>query len=73
MAIRRMLQHDHAFSPEEVAALTTAFESCLGKLKLKNRDDPATIAVAKVIIELAKAGERDLERLCDLAIKQISE
>jgi hypothetical protein len=72
MPIRSMLQHDHAFSPEEVAALATAFENCLAGLKLKDRDDPATMAVAKVIIELAKAGECDPERLCALAIKHIS-
>jgi hypothetical protein len=37
-----------------------------------DRRDPATIAVAKLIIELAKQGERDPERLCALALKQMS-
>jgi len=30
------------------------------------------MAVAKLIIELAKEGERDPERLCALALKQLS-
>jgi hypothetical protein len=29
------------------------------------------VAVAKLIIEFAKVGERDPERLCDLALKQL--
>jgi hypothetical protein len=44
----------------------------LGKLGLVDRKDPATTAVAKLIIELAKEGERDPERLCALALKQLS-
>jgi hypothetical protein len=30
------------------------------------------MAVAKLIIEFAKEGERDPERLCTLALKQLS-
>jgi hypothetical protein len=44
----------------------------LSRLGLVDRTDPATMAVAKLIIEFAKEGERDPERLCALALKQLS-
>ena len=37
-----------------------------------SRNHLATIAIAKVIIGLAKEGERDAGRLCALALKRIS-
>lgn len=49
-----------------------AFEAALGKLGLVDRSDPVAMAVAKLIIEFAKVGERDPERLCGLALKQVS-
>jgi hypothetical protein len=36
-----------------------------------DRDDPATLLVAKEIVRLAKAGERDPIRLRDMALKAI--
>jgi len=37
-----------------------------------DRTDPKAVAVAKLIIEFAKVGERYPERLCDLALQQLS-
>jgi hypothetical protein len=56
--IRPLLEHNHAFSPEDVKVLVGAFEDTLHALKLTNRKDPMAITVAKIIIELAKDGER---------------
>ena len=67
--IRAILENDHAFGPEDVADLTAAFEAALIRLGLVDRGDPLTSAVAKAIIQLAKDGERDPERLCDGALK----
>ena len=67
--IRAILENDHAFGPEDIAYLTTAFEAALTRLGLVDRRDPLTTAVAKAIIQLAKEGERDPERLCDGALK----
>jgi putative ABC transport system substrate-binding protein len=39
---------------------------------LVDRSDPATAAVAKLIIEFAKVGERNPERLCAMALQQLS-
>jgi hypothetical protein len=55
----------------QVAGLSAAFDVALSELGLVDRTDPATLAIAKLIIELAKEGERDPERLCALALKHI--
>jgi hypothetical protein len=70
--IRLFLEHDHSFGPEDIAKLSAAFEAALGKLGLVDRTDPKTTEVAKLIIEFAKQGERDPERLCALAVQQVS-
>jgi hypothetical protein len=72
MPIRLLLEHDHAFTPEDVKVLIDAFEDTLRALRLHDREDPLTMAVAKIIIELAKDGERDPTRLRDLALKAVS-
>ena len=72
MPIRSFLQGDLSFGPEEIAKMSGAFEAALRKLGLGDRNDPAATAVAKLIIEFAKAGERDPERLCALALQQLS-
>jgi hypothetical protein len=71
--IRPFLDRDDAFGPEDIAPMSAAFEAALGKLGLVDRNDPAiTMAIAKLIIQFAKVGERDPERLCALALQQLS-
>jgi hypothetical protein len=65
MPIRLLLEHDHLFEPEEIDSLVLAFENTLRVLGLTNREDPLTVAVAKLIIQLAKDDERDPGRLRD--------
>jgi len=72
MPIRLLLEHDHAFTPEDVKVLIAAFEDTLRALKLVDREDPVTIMVAKIIFELAKEGERDPVRLRDLALQAVA-
>ena len=67
--IRAILEDDHAFGPEDVANLTAAFEAALIRLGPVDRGDPLTTAVANAIIQMAKEGERDPERLCHGAVK----
>lgn len=79
MPIRAILQTESEteygpmFGPEEVANLTAAFDAALSKLGLVGRKDPMTTAVAKLIIQLAKDGERDPEKLCDQALKLLGQ
>jgi hypothetical protein len=51
--------------------LAAAFEATLSKLGLVDRKDPMTTTVAQLIIQLAKDGERDPERLCAGALKML--
>jgi len=39
MPIRLLLEHDHAFGPEEIANLVAAFDQALATLGLAHRDD----------------------------------
>jgi hypothetical protein len=71
MPIRSLLER-HSFAPDEVANLVKAFENALAALGLARREDPATLLVATTIIEAAKKGERDPQRLRDVAVKTLS-
>jgi hypothetical protein len=73
MPIRLLLEHDHSFDPDEVALLVGAFEGALADLGLTDREDRVTLIVAQKIIELAKDGERDPDRLRVEAIRSLSE
>jgi hypothetical protein len=65
MPIRLLLEHDHLFEPEGIPGLVLAFEDTLRVLGLTNREDPLTLTVARLIVQLAKDGERDPSRLRD--------
>jgi hypothetical protein len=62
---------DASFTPEGMMALNEAFNSALAELNLADRRDPRAEMVAKKIIEIARLGERDPKRLCELALKDI--
>ena len=72
MPIQQFLMDRHAFSPDTVTKLTAAFEDALQKMGSVNRDNPAAIAVARHIIELAKHGETDTARLSDGALQRLT-
>jgi hypothetical protein len=61
---------DESFDAETVRLMGLAFEIALATLRPPD-SDPLREAVARKIIELAKAGERDPERLCDGALKDL--
>jgi hypothetical protein len=72
MPILRLIRaHDRAFGPDEIAVMEVAFEAALRELGLVDRNDPATLMVAKRIFELVKQGERDPTRLREGAVKQL--
>lgn len=68
MSIRHYLQ-GHRFDNETVRRLGIAYEMTLVALQQRREDDPLRAAAAQKIIELAKAGERNPEQLCDGALK----
>ena len=70
MPIARLLQNQ-PFMPEDIRAITLAFEDTLSELGLVDRTDPITELVAKAIIACAQTGERDRIRLRDCALKSL--
>jgi hypothetical protein len=60
---------DVSFGPEDIAKLVAGFESALTNLGLTDRNDPAATEVAKLIIYLAKEGQRDPKGLAERATR----
>jgi hypothetical protein len=71
MPIRAYLD-GHKFDGETIRQMGIAFETALGSLRATpDCSDPIRAALAQHIIALAKAGERDPERLCEAALKAV--
>jgi hypothetical protein len=56
------------FDPETQRIMGLAFELTRAALRLSNQDDIPPDIIAKKVIELAKGGECDPERICDYAL-----
>jgi hypothetical protein len=69
MPIRLLLEHDHAFGPDEIKLMVDAFEDALRAADLPDRNDPRATTMAKRIIELTKTGERDPVKLRAAALQ----
>jgi hypothetical protein len=69
--IRELIDRKYGplFEPDDIPNLVAGYEATLRKLGLVDRTDPMGVTVAKLIIGLAKDGERDPEKLCDRAVK----
>jgi hypothetical protein len=65
-------EEGRVFGREEIAAITAAFKQLLLDFKLVDRDDAVVTMLAKLIIELARNGERDPERLRAAVLKGLS-
>jgi hypothetical protein len=59
----------NVFRPEDIAQLGASLESALADLGIKDRNDPTTTLVAKLIIQLAKDGDRNPMSLAKRAIE----
>ena len=51
----------------------SAYEQALAELGLKDRNDPLTEIIAKIIIEIAQTGEKDPKAICALAISRLND
>jgi hypothetical protein len=60
----------HRFDPETKRIMGVAFEMACVALGLPDRGDLANEIIAKRIIELAKAGERNPDLLCEGGLKE---
>jgi hypothetical protein len=65
-------EEGRVFGREEIAAITAAFKQLLLDFELVDRDDAVVTMLAKLVIELARNGERDPERLRAAVLKGLS-
>lgn len=70
MAIYKLIANG-SFGPDEIKAMTGAYETALITLRLSNRDDPITELIAKSIVNVAATGERDPAQIADRAINAL--
>jgi hypothetical protein len=56
------------FDPSAIEVMDRAFAAVCASLRLAGPDDPLAEIAARTIIDLARAGERDPDRLHDLAL-----
>jgi hypothetical protein len=71
--IYALLKSNGSFEPEEVAVLGKVFNEVLQTLGLVDRQDPLTTMVAKSLVEYAKAGIRDPDRLKALTVQAFTQ
>ena len=70
MAIHRLMQ-EASFEPDEVARMTAAYDVAMRELEVIDGADPRAELVAKKIIEISRAGERDPVLICVQALKEL--
>jgi hypothetical protein len=63
----------HNFDPETRRVMGIAFEMARVALRLSDRTDLINEIIARSIIELAKAGQRDPDLLCEGALRSFRE
>jgi hypothetical protein len=61
------------FDQSDIHAMVAAFEACCRSLRLVDRADSITEIVARKVIEVARTGERDPQRICGLVLLALSE
>jgi hypothetical protein len=64
-----LVEKGAVFAPEDVTAITAAFQDCLRILGLKSGNDPGVLSLASKIMELAKQGECNQARLREATLK----
>ena len=70
MAIYRLIAKG-TFEPEEIKAMTAAYEAALFDLGVADRDDPITEIVATAIVSISSRGERNPVAIKDRALNSI--
>ena len=71
MLVRLLRKEEAAFDPDSIKAMTMAYDSVRDVLRLSNVDDPLTEIIAKHVIDLAKMGQLDPDRIRDLVLARM--
>jgi hypothetical protein len=72
MTIYRLLK-ETAFDPEAVKRLATAFEETCRSLGVAANDEPRRERIARTVVTIAQAGERDPVRLRERTLDALKE
>jgi hypothetical protein len=67
VAIYRLIASG-SFDPDAIEAMTAAYEGALSDMGLAHRNDPLTELIAKWIINVTVAGERDPDKIKQRAL-----
>jgi hypothetical protein len=70
MAIRRLIAAS-SYAPDEIRAMTEAFDIALIVLRLSDKDDPVTELLARTIAAIVTTGERMPGEIANRAIKEL--
>jgi hypothetical protein len=70
MAIYKLIANG-SFGPQEIEAMSAAYESALIDLGITNRDDLVTELIAKSIVNVIATGERNPELIKERAINAL--
>ena len=72
MPIRGLLDvKGAAFDPEDITAITAAHEILLKQLNVTDRKSPMAFLIAKMVLQIAKSGERDPKLLSERVIQAL--
>jgi hypothetical protein len=63
---------DRSFTPDQLEVITTAFEAVCRDLGLLGRDDPLVEIIARVVVEVAAAGEWGREEIRRSALERLA-
>jgi hypothetical protein len=70
MAIYKLITNG-SFGPQEIEAMSAAYENALIDLGITNRDDLVTELIAKSIVNVIATGERNPELIKERAINAL--
>ena len=70
MAIHRLIASG-SYGPDEIKAMTAAYETALVEIGLVDRDNPFTELIANSILTIAATGERDPKKIKQRALRAL--
>jgi hypothetical protein len=61
------------FAPDDIPIIAQAFDQVLRSKRLVDRKDPAVLMIARLTMQIARAGERDPARISQAVLDKLSE
>jgi len=63
---------DGSFGVEDMRAMNAAFDQACEALGLSNTHDSVTQRLARAVVEQARGGERDPDKLCAMTLRALA-